>query len=121
MAKLQSLPILLKALRLSAMANAWQEMAHKAVNEQWQPEEHLALYEIEAHQRHESRLKRLLKDSQLPTGNQLSPYDFSEIAGISAQQMKPKAHSVDWVRQGHNMIIFGASGLGKTHLAAALG
>ena len=122
MAKLQSLPILLKELRLSAMANAWQEMAHKAVNEQWQPEEYLAeLCEIEAHQRHESRLKRLLKDSQLPTGKQLSQYDYSEVTGISAQQMKQKAHSVDWVRQGHNMIIFGASGLGKTHLAAALG
>jgi DNA replication protein DnaC len=113
MAKVQSLPILLKELRLSAMANAWQEMAHKAVNEQWQPEEYLVeLCEIEAHQRHESRL---------PTGKQLSQYDFSEITGISAQQMKQKAHSVDWVRQGHNMIIFGASGLGKTHLAAALG
>ena len=70
---------------------------------------------------HESRLKRLLRDSQLPTGKQLSQYDFNEITGISAQQIKQKTQSLDWVRQGHNMIIFGASGLGKTHLAAALG
>jgi|TARA_B110000263_G_C15290222_1_gene502889 DNA replication protein DnaC len=122
MSNVQSLPILLKELRLSAMSKAWQEVAHKAINEQWQPEEYLAqLCGIEAHHRHESRLKRLLKDSQLPIGKQLSQYDFSEITGISAQQMKQKSMSVDWVRQGHNMILFGASGLGKTHLAAALG
>ena len=41
MANVQSLPILLKELRLSAMASVWQEMAHTAVKEQWQPEEYL--------------------------------------------------------------------------------
>ena len=122
MANLQSLPLLLKELRLSAMANAWQEIAHKAISEQWQPEEYLAeLCEIEAHHRHESRLKRLLRDSHLPTGKQLSQYDFSEVLGISSQQIKQKTQDIDWVRQGHNMILFGASGLGKTHLAAAVG
>lgn len=122
MANLQSLPILLKELRLGAMASAWQEVANKAIKEQWPPEEYLAeLCEIEAHHRHETRLKRLLRDSQLPTGKQLSQYDFNEITGISAQQIKQKTHNLDWVRQGHNVIVFGASGLGKTHLAASLG
>jgi len=121
-ANIQSLPILLKELRLSAMANAWQGLAHKAIKEQWQPEEYLAeLCEMEAHHRHENRLKRLLKESQLPTGKQLSQYDFNEITGISAQQMKLKMQNIDWLSQGHNIILFGASGLGKTHLAAALG
>jgi DNA replication protein DnaC len=122
MSNIQSLPILLKELRLNAMARSWQEVAHKAIEEQWQPEEYLAaLCEIEASNRHESRLKRLLRDSKLPTGKQLSQYDFNEITGISAQQIKLKTQNLDWVRQGHNMILFGASGLGKTHLAAALG
>ena len=122
MANVQSLPLLLKELRLSAMASAWQEVAHKAINEQWQPEEYLAeLCEIEAHHRHEARLKRLLRESQLPTGKQLSQYEFNEISGISAQQVNQKTQNVDWVRRGHNMILFGASGLGKTHLAAAVG
>jgi DNA replication protein DnaC len=85
MAKLQSLPIPFKELRVSVMANAWQEMAHKAVNEQWQPEEYLAeLCEIRAHQRHGSRQKGLLKASQLPVGKQLSQYAFSEVTGFSA-------------------------------------
>ena len=122
MPNLQSLPILLKELRLSAMSKAWPELAKKAIKEQWEPELFLAeLCEIEAHQRLESRLKRLLNDSKLPTGKQLSQYDFSEVSGVTAQQFKQKTQDLDWLRQGHNVLIFGASGLGKTHLAAALG
>jgi len=122
MANLQSLPILLKELKLSAMAKAWPELSKKATKEQWEPELFLAeLCQIEAHQRHESRLKRLLNDSKLPTGKQLSQYDFNEVSGISVQQLKQKTQNLDWLRQGHNVLIFGASGLGKTHLAAALG
>jgi DNA replication protein DnaC len=99
MANLQSLPILLKELRLNAMARSWEEEAHKAIEEQWQPEEYLAaLCEIEAGHCHECRLKRLLRDSKLPTGKQLSQYDFNEISGISAQQIKLKTKNLDWVR-----------------------
>lgn len=122
MANIQSLPILLKELRLSAIAKEWQEVAHKAVNEQWEPELFLAeLCEIEANQRHENRLKRLLKESRLPTGKHLHQYDFSEVEGISALQLKQKSGQLDWLHQGHNILLFGASGLGKTHLACAIG
>ncbi|WP_157752224.1 ATP-binding protein [Shewanella benthica] len=94
----------------------------KAVKEQWEPELFLAqLCEIEATHRQEVRLKRLLKESQLPIGKQLSQYDFSEVVGISAVQVKRKASELSWLRQGHNILLFGASGLGKTHIAAALG
>ena len=122
MANIQSLPILLKELRLTAMINAWPTLRQKAIAEQWEPGMFLAeLCELEAAHRYENRLKRLLKDSQLPTGKQLYQYDFSEITGITAQQLKQEVTQLDWLRQGHNLLLFGASGLGKTHLAAALG
>ena len=122
MANIQSLPILLKELRLPAMAKAWPDMALKAIREEWEPEFFLAqLCELEASHRQENRLKRLLKESQLPIGKQLSQYDFSEVNGVTALQFKHKASQLDWLRQGHNVLLFGASGLGKTHLAAALG
>lgn len=122
MANALSLPLLLKELRLPAIANAWPDIALKAVKEQWEPELFLAqLCEIEATHRQEVRLKRLLKESQLPIGKQLSQYDFSEVVGISAVQVKRKVSELSWLRQGHNILLFGASGLGKTHIAAALG
>jgi len=122
MANLQSLPILLKELRLPAMAKAWPELAIKAVKEEWEPELFLAqLCEVEASHRQENRLKRLLRESMLPQGKQLSQFDFSEITGVTVLQFKQKMSQLDWLRQGHNVLLFGASGLGKTHLAAALG
>lgn len=122
MANIQSLPILLKELRLSAMATQWQTMAHKAEAEGWSPQEFLAqLCDIEASHRHENKLNRLLRESQLPRGKQLSQYQFAEVVGIKAHQVKQKIESLDWVRQGHNLLLFGASGVGKTHLAAAIG
>jgi DNA replication protein DnaC len=122
MANIESLPLLLKELRLSAMGKHWSALSDKATKEAWGPEHYLAeLCELETHQRHESRLKRLLKDSRLPPDKSLSHYDFNEITGMTAQQFKQKVVQRDWLRQGHNILLFGASGLGKTHLAVALG
>lgn len=122
MANIQSLPILLKELRLSAIAKEWEVLAQKAVSQEWEPELFLAeLCELEANHRHESRLKRLLKESKLPVGKQLHQYKFDEIEGITSLQMKQKVNQIDWLRQGHNILLFGASGLGKTHLACAIG
>ncbi|WP_354668297.1 ATP-binding protein [Colwellia sp. E2M01] len=97
-------------------------MAQKAVSEQWEPELFLAeLCELEASHRHESRLKRLLKESKLPVGKQLHQYNFDEIDGVTSLQIKQKVNQIDRLRQGHNILLFGASGLGKTHLACAIG
>lgn len=122
MANIQSLPLLLKELRLTAMAKAVPELAIKATQEALEPELILAeLCEIETSHRTENRLKRLLKESALPVGKQLSQYDFSQISGITTQQIKQKTTQRDWLTQGNNLLLFGASGLGKTHLVAAIG
>lgn len=122
MANVQSLPLLLKELRLTAIAKSWSGLAEKSTKEAWEPAQFLAeLCELETNHRYENRLKRLLKESQLPTGKQLNQYDFNEIKGATALQLQQKTTKLDWLRQGHNLILFGASGLGKTHLAAAVG
>lgn len=122
MANIQSLPLLLKELRLTAIAKAWSSIAEKSIREAWEPAQFLAeLCEIETNHRYENRLKRLLKESQLPTGKQLSQFDFSQIGGVTSQQLQQKIGRREWLTQGHNLMLFGASGLGKTHIAAAIG
>lgn len=97
---------MLKELRLTEIAKAWPALASKATKEAWEPELFLAeLCELEVNHRVENRLKRLLKESKLPIGKQL----------------KQKVTQLEWIKQGHNVLLFGASGLEKTHLAAALG
>ena len=52
MANIQSLPILLKELLLSAIAKEWEVLAQKAVSQEWEPELFLAeLCELEANHR----------------------------------------------------------------------
>ncbi len=122
MANVQSLPVLLKELRLSAMAKAFPGLTQKAVSESWEPETYLAeLCEPEVNHRYENRLKRLLRESGLPIGKQFSQFVFKEISGVTHRQLQLKVKNRDWLRQGHNLLFFGASGLGKTHLASALG
>jgi DNA replication protein DnaC len=121
-ANIQSLPLLLKELRLSEINKQWYALAEKAIKDDWEPAQYLVeLCELETNTRYENKLKRLLKDSQLPTGKQLSQYDFSEVNGITSQQLQKKTTELDWLRKGHNVLLFGASGLGKTHLGAAIG
>lgn len=122
MANIQSLPLLLKELRLTEMGKKWQYLSDKAIREAWEPAQFLAeLCELETNHRYENRLKRLLKESQLPTGKQLNQYDFSEVKGVTALQLQQKTTQLEWLKQGHNILLFGASGLGKTHLGAAIG
>jgi DNA replication protein DnaC len=122
MSNIQSLPLLLKELRLTSIAKVWSSVAEKSIKEAWEPAQFLAeLCEIETNHRYENRLKRLLKESQLPTGKQLGQYNFSEISGVTAQQIQQKISQREWLKQGHNLMLFGASGLGKTHIAAAIG
>lgn len=104
------------------MAKQWQAVSQKAIEMDWEPELFLAhLCELETSSRLDNKLKRLLRESKLPVGKQLAQYDFSEITGVTAQQIKQKTAQLDWLKQGHNVLLFGASGLGKTHLAAAIG
>jgi hypothetical protein len=87
------LPLSIKELRLTEIAKAWTTLANKATKEAWEPELFLAeLWELEVNHRYENRLKRLLKESELPTGKQLSQYDFGEITGVTAQQLKQKVN-----------------------------
>ena len=66
------------------MKIAWVSLAQKASSESWELELFLAeLCELEANDRYEKRLQRLLRDSKLPTGKQLSQYDFSQITGVT--------------------------------------
>ena len=122
MANIQSLPLLLKELRLTAMEKSWSSIAEKSIVEAWEPAQFLAeLCELETNDRYEKRLKRLLKESQLPIGKQLNLYDFSEVDGVTSQQIQQTISQREWLKKGHNIILFGASGLGKTHIAAAIG
>ena len=58
--------------------------------------------------------------ARLPVGKTLAEYDFGQVPELNAAQVRQLCETTDWVDSGENVLLFGASGLGKSHLAAAL-
>lgn len=117
-----TLPLLLKQLNLTSMARHWAELLEQARRHGWDGAQYLsALCERELAERHSRRIARYAKDAQLPPGKTLASFDFSAVADLPAARIEALAGATDWTRQARNILLFGASGVGKTHLAAAIG
>jgi len=72
-------------------------------------------------ERQTRRIQRLTHQSQLPSGKTLSAFEFKHARGVERRRIEALTSDAEWVRQAHNLILFGPSGVGKTHLAAAIG
>lgn len=122
MAHTALLPLLLKQLKLTAMANHWERLLQQATAAGWNPAEYLAvLCEQELAERTDRRIARQGAESHLPAGKSLASFDFTQVPARLKGQFEALASSADWTRQSRNVLVFGPSGVGKTHLAAAIG
>lgn len=117
-----SLPLMLKYLRLGTIKEHWQPLADKAVAEHWRPEQYLSeLCSLELASREDKRLQRYLKEAGLPPGKQLGSFNFEGVTGVTQPHIRQLIDQTDWVKRGDNLLLFGASGVGKTHLASSIG
>jgi DNA replication protein DnaC len=113
------LPLLLKELKLPTMLRMWQEIASEAQEKGWSPIRYLAsLCEYELSDRERRRLSRRISESQLPRGKSLESYDFACVPSLNRSQIEALATGEVWIKGGRNLLLFGASGVGKTHLSS---
>ena len=118
----QALPIILKELRLSTINKYWQPYNETAIDEGWSYPKYLGtLAELELTQRTQNRIMRNIKAAKLPPGKTIDTFDFKAAKSINKAQINAFVENPDWVKQANNLILFGPSGVGKTHLAAAIG
>jgi DNA replication protein DnaC len=75
---------------------------------------------MELSAREESRIKTSLKLSGLPLGQTLSNFDFAFQPAIERSRIESLA-TCSWVRDKMTTLLLGPPGVGKTHLAIALG
>ena len=116
------LPIMLTSLRLPSINQLWQQIAEQADNEGWGSARFLAtLCEHELTDRQQRRIARHLAQSGLPHGKTLASFDFAVVKSLNKAKVLALAAADAWLDQGANLLVFGPSGTGKSHLAAAIG
>lgn len=116
------LPMLLTQLRLPTVGRLWQTIAETADRESWPAAKTLAvLMEHEIAERAQRRTARHLLEARLPPGKTLDRFDFTAVTSISKARVTALAEGDSWLAQGTNILLFGPPGVGKSHLAAALG
>lgn len=121
MPSIETLPFLLKQLRLPAIASNWQEYSLLAEKKHVSYGEYLAsLLELELVLREQNRLNRAYKSSKLPAGKTMATFAFDQTKTVNQAQIQSLSEDCSWVNDAQNLILLGPSGVGKTHLAAAI-
>jgi DNA replication protein DnaC len=118
----EKLPFLLKSLRLPAILNQWEDRAALAEKKHMSYGAFLAdVMNLELTLREQKRLERAYKNAKLPSGKTLANFDFSITNSINAANISRLAQDRQWVDDAENLVLIGPSGVGKTHMAAAIG
>jgi DNA replication protein DnaC len=117
-AQLENLENLCKTLRLNAMppTEFLQELPDGL-----SPLDIITRF-LELQHRHKQTQGSLarIKKARFPRIKTFDEYDFSLQDGVSAEQMKRLCEFI-WLEQAYNIVFLGAPGVGKTHLATAIG
>lgn len=111
----------LKRLRLSGVVETLEARERQAIDGKWSYVDFLArLLEDELERRAQKQLALRVRRSSVNTTKTLEGFDFSFNPSIKRQQILALV-SGEYVRLKRNVLICGPSGVGKSHLAQALG
>ena len=111
----------LRQLRMSGVLETLENRNRQAIDGQWSHIEFLTrLLEDEIERRSQKQLNLRLRRATLNTTKTLEGFDFAFNPHINRQQILNLA-GCDYVREKRNALLCGPTGVGKTHLAQALG
>lgn len=119
--KAETLNAPFERLPLVFMREHYTEVLQQAAQQQWTPEEILdRLLAGEIQRRDDRALQRRIKAARFPFIKTLDDFDWSWPKKINRAQIQHLFH-LDWLPQQGNVFFLGGVGLGKSHLALALG
>lgn len=116
-----ALTLLLRALKLAAMAEHHEQIISQAESEGWAQAKCLrGLVDLELAHRRTRRVERLLKASGLPAEKTLATLNQEKLPSKVRRQL-PALCEAGFIERAENVLIFGLPGRGKTHVACAIG
>jgi DNA replication protein DnaC len=108
-------------LQLGYFQEHYQSLAEQAAREQWPPVQYLSrLVEGEAALRRDRATQRRLKAARFPVLKSLEEFQWTWPKKINRVQVQ-HLFRLGFIAEKKNLILLGGVGLGKTHLAIALG
>lgn len=111
----------LKVLKLRFIRENYEPMATQAAQKQWSHVQYLAeLIDAEAKQRQDRAVQRRIRMARFPQIKTLEQFKWSWPKKINRLQVQ-NLFRLNFVEEKSNVILLGGVGLGKTHLAIALG
>jgi len=111
----------LRDLKLRGMADAYESILALPYDQHPESHELLArLIDAETQNRQRRRMETYLRISKLRYTVTMHDVDASPSRNLSKQQLALRA-DLAWISRGESVLITGATGCGKSHLACALG
>lgn len=111
----------LQYLKLPFLADNYESIAKQAATEQWTHVKYLArLIEGEATKRRDRATQRRIRLARFPVIKTLDQFRWTWPKKINRLQVQ-NLFRLNFIKDKANVIFLGAVGLGKTHLATALG
>jgi DNA replication protein DnaC len=96
------------------------EIASRLTDGQTPLETVVAFLEYQYRQKQDKSAELRIRNARFPRIKTFKEYDFSQQEGVTSEQMSRLCDFV-WLEQAFNVVFLGAPGVGKTHLATALG
>ena len=111
----------LQALNMNHAAQALAEVVDKAQQEEWSPLATInALLGKEREERADKARNRRLKEAGFPYMASIEGFDFGFQISVSKKHML-QLKELSWLESAFNILFIGPPGVGKSHLAIALG
>jgi DNA replication protein DnaC len=111
----------LSRLKLTAIRDQLDSLLDEAARRELSMRETLAfLIEREVQRKDERRIEMAIKIAHFPTVRELDGFDFAAQPSLDKNQIRELA-ACRWVAHGAALLLLGPPGVGKTHLAIALG
>lgn len=112
---------LCQSLSLHAVANHYANLADEAARDKRSYTEFLEqVLRTEAGLRSERSRQMLVKLATFPIVKTIEQFDFETAAGVPKARLQ-ELSGLSFIERRENVILLGPSGVGKTHLAIALG